>query len=209
MMRRRFHKTGRSALIAVLLCCWIGAAQDSFAARDAAKEMDAAGRKNDIPAPSSAEAITDELFSDAGAALPVYLYFADSDARFLRGEQRSGLRFEPGADDPAECCRRLMDALAAGPQSGLSRTLPQDAKVRAVFVEGKTAYVDFSREVSVSHPGGILSELMTLYSVVNTLVLNVDAVDKVKLLIAGQDAETLAGHVDIRFPLNADIILIK
>ena len=125
----------------------------------------------------------------------------------MRGEERSALR--PGSDDPAAFCRRLMEALSAGPQSGLARTLPKDATIRAVFVEGKTAYVDFSREISISHPGGILSELMTIYSVVNTLVLNVDAVDTVKLLIAGQDAETLAGHVDIRFPLNADILLIK
>ncbi|MEZ4566013.1 MAG: GerMN domain-containing protein [Desulfobacterales bacterium] len=124
----------------------------------------------------------------------------------MRGEERSALR--PGSDDPA-FCRRLIEALSAGPQSGLARTLPKDTTIRAVFVEGKTAYVDFSREISISHPGGILSELMTIYSVVNTLVLNVDAVDTVKLLIAGQDAETLASHVDIRFPLNADILLIK
>ncbi len=155
--------------------------------------------------------------------LPVFLYFADVSAPFLVAEQRPGVRLglRPGQSsdnfsdslsgdpDPAEVCRRLMAALAAGPESGLSRTLPKDAAIRAVFVEDQTAYIDFSREVSTSHPGGILSELMTLYSVVNTLVLNVDAVDKVKILIAGQDAETLCGHIDIRFPLNADILLIK
>ena len=204
MVQKRFYITGSPALIAALLCCWICAAGNSFAA----KETDDAGWENGIPPQSPPAAITDEIFSDA-AALPVYLYFADNKAPFLRGEERSRLRPGPGSDDPAEFCRRLMDALAAGPQSGLARTLPRKSEIRAVFVEGKTAYVDFSREVSVSHPGGIMSEVMTIYSVVNTLVLNVDAVDKVKLLIAGQDAETLTGHIDIRFPLNADILLIK
>jgi hypothetical protein len=205
MVQKRFHKTGSSALVAVLLCCWICAAGDSFAA----KETDDAEWENGIPPQSPPAVITDEIFPDAAVTLPVYLYFADNQAPFLRGEERSGLRPGPGSDVPAEFCRRLMDALAAGPKSGLARTLPRNAEIRAVFVEEKTAYVDFSREVSVSHPGGIMSEVITIYSVVNTLVLNVDAVDKVKLLIAGQDAETLAGHVDIRFPLNADILLIK
>jgi hypothetical protein len=202
MIQKRFHNIGRSALVAALLCCCVCAAGNAHAA----KERGAPGQENSMPSSALPGAITDEIFSD-GVALPVYLYFSDKEAPFLRGEERSALR--PGSDDPAAFCRRLMEALSAGPQSGLARTLPKDATIRAVFVEGKTAYVDFSREISISHPGGILSELMTIYSVVNTLVLNVDAVDTVKLLIAGQDAETLAGHVDIRFPLNADILLIK
>lgn len=206
MIQKCFHNIGRSALVAALLCCFAWAAWDAHAATSAAKEQTIPGRENSMSSSAPPGEITDEMFSDA-VALPVYLYFSDKEPPFLRGEERSALR--PGSDDPAVFCRRLMQALSDGPKSGLARTLPRDAEIRAVFVEGKTAYIDFSREISVSHPGGILSELMTIYSVVNTLVLNVDAVDTVKLLIAGQDAETLAGHVDIRFPLNADILLIK
>ena len=121
------------------------------------------------------------------------------------GEERSGL----GSDDPAVFCRQIIEALISGPMSALVRTIPSATTLRAIFVDDKTAYVDLSREVAASHPGGIVSELMTVYSIVDTLVLNVDAVDKVKILIAGQDAETLSGHIDIRFPLNADILLIR
>jgi len=40
-------------------------------------------------------------------------------------------------------------------------------------------------------------------------VLNVPAVDRVRLFIDGQEAETLAGHIDIRFPLKADMLLVR
>ena len=87
--------------------------------------------------------------------------------------------------------------------------MPLATEIRAIYIDEKTAYVDFTREIAASHSGGILSELMTIYSIVNTLVLNVDGVDQVKILIGGQEAETLSGHIDIRFPLNADMLLIR
>ena len=136
----------------------------------------------------------------------VYLYFADNHTnQYLLGENHPGL----GSDDPVVFCRQLIEALIQGPSSGLTRTIPATTELRAIYIDDKTAYIDLTREVAVSHPGGIFSELMTIYSIVNTLVLNVNEVDQVKILIAGQDAETLSGHIDIRFPLNADILLIR
>jgi spore germination protein GerM len=130
---------------------------------------------------------------------------ADTTSQYLLGEERPGL----GSDDPVVFCRQIIDALIQGPSSGLAPTIPPATEIRAIYIDDKTAYVDLTREVTASHPGGILSELMTIYSIVNTLVLNVDGVDQVKILIGGQEAETLSGHIDIRFPLNADMLLIK
>ena len=146
-----------------------------------------------------------DAYTESATDFPVYLYFADSQNRYLTEEQRFGLQ----SDDPAVFCRNIVDSLISGPAGDLVRTVPPATRIRAIFIDDKTAYVDLSREIAASHPGGIVSELMTLYSVVNSLVLNVDAVDKVKLLIAGQDAQTVSGHIDIRFPLHADILLIR
>jgi len=137
--------------------------------------------------------------------LPVFLYFVDPAHPYLTAEQRPGME----AEASVEFCRLLVESLIRGPSGGLARTIPPEAMLRAVFLEGKTAYVDFSREISDSHPGGIVSELMTVYSIVNTLVLNIDGVDQVKLLIEGRDADTLAGHIDIRSPLSADMMIIR
>jgi spore germination protein GerM len=146
-----------------------------------------------------------EAEEGASVELPVFLYFADPAHPYLTAEQRPAM----DAEDPVAFCRLLVEALIQGPTRGLARTLPPEAVLRAVFIEDKTAYVDLGREISASHPGGIFSELMTVYSIVNTLVLNMDGVDQVKLLIEGRDAETLAGHIDIRFPFSADMMIIR
>lgn len=146
-----------------------------------------------------------ESFAGSAADFPVYLYFADNTNQYLLAEERLGL----GSDEPVVFCRQIIDALIQGPLSGLVRTIPAETELQAIFIDDKTAYVDLTREVASTHPGGIQSELLTIYSIVNTLVLNVDGVDQVKILIAGQEAETLSGHIDIRFPLSADMLLIR
>lgn len=140
-----------------------------------------------------------------GDHLPVYLYYADSRHRFLKGEARR----LPPEDNPTSYCRMLVEALTKGPTGDLIKTVPDGARVLAVYVTtDKTAWIDLSREVSAG-PGGIRSEIMALYAIVNTVVLNMPEVDQVKLMIEGQEAETLSGHIDIRFPFKANMLLIR
>ena len=56
--------------------------------------------------------------------------------------------------------------------------------------------------MSSKHSGGVLQELLTVYSVVNTLTENLPAVTSVQLLVDGREPNTLAGHVDLRQPLS-------
>ncbi len=137
---------------------------------------------------------------------PVYVYFADAKNKFLIGEERSGVV----PDDPVLFCRLIIEDLIKGPRSNLTVTLPPKTGLRAVYITpDKTAYVDFTEEIATQHSGGVASELMTIYSIVNSLILNVSDVDQVKILIEGEEAETLAGHIDIRFPISADMLLIR
>ncbi|MFP4531741.1 MAG: GerMN domain-containing protein [Desulfobacterales bacterium] len=140
------------------------------------------------------------------ADYPVYLYFVDKGNAYLVSEARK-IR---NNTDPQAYCRRIVQALINGPGAELARTIPSDTRLRAVYITSDhTAYVDLSAAAANSHSGGVRTELMTVYSIVNTLILNVSAVDRVKLLIDGQEADTLAGHIDIRFPLNADMLLVR
>jgi hypothetical protein len=50
---------------------------------------------------------------------------------------------------------------------------------------------------------------LTIYSLVNTLVLNLPEIDRIKILINGREATTLGGHVDLQFPFNANMLLIR
>lgn len=140
------------------------------------------------------------------AEYPVYLYFVDKHNGYLISEARD-IR---DTENIQAYCRRIIEALINGPATDLTRTIPEGAELRAIYLTPEhTAYVDITGAVSSNHPGGVRTEQMTVYSIVNTLILNVSAVDRVKLLIDGQEADTLAGHIDIRFPLKADMLLVR
>jgi hypothetical protein len=150
-------------------------------------------------APQS-EAIEPAHIESEERKLLIHLYFGDVQSRYLTAEQRVMAR---PADD-ALFARWLVEALILGPGKGGGRTLPVDAAVRAVFMLNDTAVVDFTADSFSRHPGGIGAELLSVYSVVNTLVLNIEAVRSVKLLIGGRESDVLTGHIDLldAFPAN-------
>ena len=67
------------------------------------------------------------------------------------------------------------------------------------------AFVDLSGEVRGKHPGGALGELFTVYAIVNAITVNLPAITRVQILIDGKEADTLAGHVDLRHPLQKNL----
>ncbi len=62
------------------------------------------------------------------------------------------------------------------------------------------AYVDFSEEIVEKHLSGSSAEISTIFSVVNSLAYNFDAIEKVFILIEGQERETLGGHINLSRP---------
>ena len=134
------------------------------------------------------------------------LYFADRSGLLLAAEARVMPR-------QADACQRahwLVTELIRGPRHGGLPTLPPESELRALFLTpDETATVDFSDAVRVHHPGGVRSELLTVYAVVNTLILNLPEVSAVKILIEGREVSTLAGHIALEDPLNADMLLIR
>lgn len=160
-----------------------------------------------LPPPGACRAGAPEQDArETSANLPVYVYFADEAHMFLTGEQRTA----PLPEDPVASCRYLVNELIRGPRGNLTATIPKNTKLRALFLgPDKTAYVDLSEDVRTGLAGGIKTELLAVYSIVDTLVLNVPEVEQVKILIDGGESETLSGHIDIRFPFKADILLIR
>ena len=136
----------------------------------------------------------------------VHLYFADSDHSVLMAEQRS----MPVGIQSENAGTRILQALLKGPKQRLERTIPAETRLRAFYIlENRTAYVDFSNELREHHPGGARSELLTIFSIVNSLTMNLTEVETVKILIEGQEASTLTGHMDLRFPLRANLLYVR
>jgi spore germination protein GerM len=107
-------------------------------------------------------------------------------------------------------CKKLVQALISGPETGLKPTIPPQTRLLALYVTEKgIAYVDFDQAVRKNHAGGTLSELLTIYSVVNTLCLNVSDIYAVKILVDGREGKTLSGHIDIQKPFKANLLMLK
>ena len=78
-----------------------------------------------------------------------------------------------------------------------------------VVVSLKKKFVDLSRDVVTAHPGGSLDELLTVYSIVNALTMNLPAVTSVQVLVDGKEVDTLVGHVDLRRPLTKNVSWVE
>ncbi len=106
----------------------------------------------------------------------------------------------------ANRARQILQKLLEGPKTaGLYPSLPKDTKLQEVFIDGMgLAYVDFSSPISANHPGGMLNEQATVYSIVNSLTYNLPEIRQVKILVGGAEKETLAGHC-LLLPLGMDL----
>ena len=114
------------------------------------------------------------------------------------------------SDDPIERSRQLILALIADAPSDEQRTLPIDTALSSFYVlPDGTAIADFSDALSSEMPSGILSEQMAVNSIVRTLQANVPSLRRLKILIHGQEVDTLAGNVDLTgfFDLNPSAVI--
>jgi hypothetical protein len=109
--------------------------------------------------------------------------------------------------DPVQRAKQLLNALITSPPTPGQRTLPADAAlIEFYLLPDGTAIADFSEALATATPSGILSEQLAVDSMVKTLAANVPAIRRLKILIHGQEVETLAGHVDLTeiFPVVAE-----
>jgi hypothetical protein len=104
----------------------------------------------------------------------------------------------PLSNDPVLRSKQVLNTLLAGPVDAELRTLPPDALLLAFYLlPDGTAIADFSEALATSIPSGIVSEQLAVDSITRTLEANVPQVQRLKILIHGQEVETLAGHLDL------------
>ena len=136
----------------------------------------------------------------------VLLYFSDFQEGYLVGEKRKILK----KGDVKEEAKEAINELIKGPKGKLIPTVPSKTKLLALQLDEKgVAKVNFNKALSQDHPGGSSAEMMTVYSIVNSLVLNFPQIKGVKILIDGEVAETIAGHLSLDQPISSKPDLIK
>jgi len=81
---------------------------------------------------------------------------------------------------------------------GAPHPLSPAADVRAIYlVDPGAAVIDLNAAFADQHRSGILSEQLTVNSLVETLAFNVPGIERVNILVEGKTRDTLAGHADL------------
>ncbi len=102
-----------------------------------------------------------------------------------------------------------INELIKGPESSsLGKTIPDGTEILDIKIEDKLAVVNFNQKLRDNHWGGSTGELMTVYSIVNTLA-QFSEIEEVRFLLNGDEIETLVGHMDLSQPLPPDEKLVK
>lgn len=135
----------------------------------------------------------------------VILYFASEDGSRLVPEVRE----LNGCRDQESCIRATIQALIHGPIGNLGPVMPAHTLLLSCTEAGGTAVADFSADLQKGHPGGSMSELLTVYALADTLASNYPHIRQVRILIEGAEVESLKGHVDLRRPVPADFSLVR
>jgi len=134
----------------------------------------------------------------------VSLYFGATGGHGLAREQRKIHVLDKTSH---EVLRLVLQELIQGPASVLVRTIPRETTVNSLFLlDTGELVIDFGKEIQAYHPGSAFCELMTVYSIVNTLTANFNEIASVRFMVEGSEIDTLIehGHVDLAEPVLPD-----
>lgn len=187
---KRLKCIGTFLLLLVLTCCAAACstAEEKGPAADVTITVKESGLSE--PTPESVSALADMVDK-----IPVVLYFADEQGNLV-AEKRD----IPKVDGIA---RMTINELTKGPgeDSALLPTIPPGAQLKDINITDGLCTVDFNGALKENHPGGSSGELLTVYSIVNTLT-QFPTIERVQILVDGQTINTLAGHLDLSVPLE-------
>ncbi len=111
--------------------------------------------------------------------LPVQVFIADS--------------------NPQKKAEKVIDELIQGRDDNnkIRRTIPKIKGCMSVKVNGSTAYVNLTKKMAEEHPDGRENELLTVYSIVNSLT-EIDGIKTVRFTVDGETVKDFMGYIDMR-----------
>jgi len=135
-----------------------------------------------------------------------FVYYADKQKLSLKSVKK---KFASTLDSH-ELAIEIIKTLIEGPSlSHLEATWPEDTKINAFFItdDGK-AYIDLGLDPAMMEDMDTGTELLAIYSMVNSLTMNIAEIKMVKILIQGKDALTLAGHIDLEYFYKTNMLIV-
>jgi spore germination protein GerM len=136
----------------------------------------------------------------------VTLFFSEEEGEYLVEERREILK----TGNVEEEAKETVVELNKGPKGKLIPALPSHTRLLTLRMdENGVAKVNFDRTLSKEHPGGSSAEMLTLYSIVNSLTINFPQIKRVQILIDGKEAESIAGHISLKQPVSFNPSIVK
>lgn len=136
-----------------------------------------------------------------------YLYFTDTSGTHLKAQPK----LFPSGMEAHELGLAILEALMAGPSiPGLTPTFPVGTQVKALFItEGKDAYVDLKLDDGHFKQADTVTELLGIYSLVNSLTLNIPGISRVKILVNGTDGASFGNHLSLNTFFKTNMLIVK
>jgi hypothetical protein len=136
----------------------------------------------------------------------IFILYFPANGGGLGGERRE-LQV---TESPRDRARKIVQALLAGPKgTGLYRPFPDEVRLGSVLLAGDVLYLDLSWEGHPDPPpSGSTEEMQRVYSLIDSVCLNVPQARRVVLLWNGFQHDSFAGHVDLSRPLGPDRTLM-
>jgi hypothetical protein len=161
----------------------------------------------EAPVPVPDESVTEKASVTPLQRNTVEIFFPSLLGDGLIGEYRE--IFETVT--PGDRAKQIVADLIDGPATPEAlRAVPQGTVLRQAYVlDDGTAYLDFSPDLTERIGGGSMGEILTIYSIIDSVVANVPEITRVGIMVNGEPIETLNGHIDLRRALkpNFDLVL--
>lgn len=131
----------------------------------------------------------------------VTLFFSNDQSQLIR-EAREVMACE----DQLTCLRSLLEELFVGPIGELTASIPEWTSINSVSIEGNLATIDLGKDFAESLEPGSSAEMMAVYTIVNTVCVNMPEIQHVKITLDGNQESRLR-HLDLSEPLDPDYSL--
>ncbi|MGE5301494.1 MAG: GerMN domain-containing protein [Acidobacteriota bacterium] len=97
----------------------------------------------------------------------------------------------------------VIEEFFKGPGNGTVSPVPRDVKLLGLYKDSsQILYIDLSDEIRRNFQGDALAEYLLLKGLYESLISNLQDVQDVKVLIEGKEADSLGGHVYLKYPLK-------
>jgi len=102
-----------------------------------------------------------------------------------------------------DALKTLVQALVDGPvNNDTLPVVPAETRILGCWQDGKTAWIDFDRNIFLGLADAADAEVLCAYGIVNTIIKNLPDIERVQILVEGAPRQTLRGLTRVVQPLE-------